>query len=176
MGISLSVTGDGISFAVNLKDAALPVILQLVQKHRDGGKQLSQESKAAGVTPTPAAATAQVTPTLRADDTASTVLNLKSRGAAEALNEIGWEQMTEKILLLGAWHEARGGETPWQKAEIKSAFEQAREKLPGNLSRDIGKAVTSGWVNLATARSYTITRTGWNKIGAAFAGTLPKAP
>lgn len=92
------------------------------------------------------------------------------------MNELNWDKIPEKILLLGAWHEAKGNETPWKKADLETAFGLAKEKLPGNLSRDIVKAITSKWLNAATPRTYTITRTGWNKIGAAFAAMQQKAP
>lgn len=91
---------------------------------------------------------------------------LKSHGAAELLTRVGWESYPEKILLLGAWHEAQGGSTPWRSSDMDSVFSQAKEKPPANFPRDIRQTIKSaGWVHVVTPRTYSVTGTGWKKIG-----------
>jgi hypothetical protein len=89
---------------------------------------------------------------------------LKNRSAAEVLNALPSDRMAEKIFLLGAWHEARGGATPWRASDVLKAFSQAKERAPGNFARDLSVAVKDGNINNATPRSYEITRGGWNRL------------
>jgi len=90
---------------------------------------------------------------------------LKSHGTAELLNRLKWDSFPEKILLLGARHETRGGNTPWRSADMDEAFKMAKENPPQNFPRDIRNAIKSGWIHNETARTYAVSRTGWNKIG-----------
>ena len=50
---------------------------------------------------------------------------------------------------------------------MDEVFRQAKEKPPNNFPRDIKTAIKSGLIHAETPRSYTVTRTGWNKIGQA---------
>lgn len=85
------------------------------------------------------------------------------------LNQVKWESYPERILLLAAWSEAKGETTPWKSSDMDDAFRQAKEKSPSNFPRDIKTAIKSGWIHAETPRTYSVTRTGWNKIGQAFA-------
>jgi hypothetical protein len=89
---------------------------------------------------------------------------LGTYGAAELLNQMRWETYPEKILLLGAWQEARGGSTPWKSSDMDSLFRQAKEGAPSNFPRDIKVAIKSGWIHTHTPRTYSVTRTGWNRV------------
>lgn len=142
-------------------------IMQLIQEKRDDS------------TPTTPTATAQAPtglyvgtgslPTNGSEET--TKAALKDRGGAELLNQIGWDSFPEKILLLAAWHEARGGVTPWRSADMDDTFKLAKESPPSNFPRDIRNAIKSGWIHNETPRTYVVTRTGWNKIGQALLGS-----
>jgi hypothetical protein len=99
------------------------------------------------------------------EESVKTTLN--ARGGAELLNQIKWDSFPERILLLGAWHEARGATTPWRSADMDDAFKLAKESPPSNFPRDIRNAIKSGWIHNETPRTYVVTRTGWNKIGQA---------
>lgn len=100
-------------------------------------------------------------------------MTLKSHGGAELLNQLKWDSFPEKILLLGAWLEARGGATPWRSADMDDTFKLAKESPPANFPRDIKNAIKSGWIHNETPRTYVVTRTGWNKIGQALRGSSP---
>jgi hypothetical protein len=95
---------------------------------------------------------------------------LAERGGAELLNQLRWDSYPEKILLLGAWHEARGGTTPWRSADMYDTFKLAKENPPSNFPRDIKNAIRAGWIHNETPRTYVVTRTGWNKVGQALRG------
>ena len=59
--------------------------------------------------------------------------------------------------------ETRHGEVPtWMRH-----LNKAKEKSPDNFPRDIKTAIKTGLIHAETPRTYTITRTGWNKIGQA---------
>jgi hypothetical protein len=105
----------------------------------------------------------------RADGGAATNDNqtkewFKVRSAAEVLNALPSDKMAKKIFPLSAWHEARDGTTPWRALDVLKAFSQAKERTPGNFSRDLSVAIKDGNIHNATPRSYEITRGGWNRL------------
>ena len=161
MSIEIVITASGLKVTANLKDEALTTILQLIQQQRD-------DSTPAAPSPgsLPAQGTVMEAPSDN-DSEESTKAVLNERGGAELLNQLKWERYPEKILLLAAWHEARAGTLPWRSADMDDTFKLAKETPPSNFPRDIRNAIKSGWIHNATPRTYTVTRTGWNKIGQA---------
>jgi hypothetical protein len=164
MSIKVIIQAPGLALQAQLRDDALPVLIKLTQDFREeqavampapatGGTAASQSGSGGNSELTPSEEQAREW--------------LKSHGVAELLNRLTWESFPEKILLLGAWYEARGGETPWRSAHIDDTFSKAKEKPPGNFPREISKTIKAGWVHAATPRTYVVTRTGWNKIAEA---------
>jgi hypothetical protein len=159
MSIKIVVQASGLNVSANLKDEALMAIMQLIQEKRDDS---------APTTPTAPAGLSVGTESLPTNGSEESIkARLNDRGGAELLNQIGWESFPEKILLLAAWHEARGGTTPWRSADMDDTFKLAKESPPSNFPRDIRNAIKSGWIHNETPRTYVVTRTGWNKIGQA---------
>ncbi|MEI9897717.1 MAG: hypothetical protein WDN28_28635 [Chthoniobacter sp.] len=152
-----------------MRDSALADVLKLIQENRDDAPaQFSLGNPPEHVSNS--VTTLSVTPV-----SAMTAFNneqaikdhLKAHGAAELLNILKWENFPEKILLLGAWFEARGGNTPWRSSDMDDTFRQAKENAPRNFPRDIKTAIKSGWIHAETPRTYALTRSGWNRIGRA---------
>src|SRR5882724_1849383 len=170
MSIQMTIKAPGLNIAANLKDEALGRLIQLVQENREDGTPQSSPPpggvNGGGTVDQALAAThAGELPKLNSEDSVKEIL--KSHGTAELLNRLKWDSFPEKILLLGALHETRGGDRPWRSADMDEAFKMAKETPPQNFPRDIKNAIRSGWIHNETARSYAITRTGWNKIGRA---------
>jgi len=172
MSVQLTIKAPGLNITANLKDDALGRLIQLVQENRDDSPPPPVAFRGADIGPADPAAlpTPQAEGLPRLNDEGALQEFLKSHGAAERLNRLKWDSFPEKILLLGARHEARGGATPWRSADMDEAFKLAKETPPRNFPRDIKNAIKSGWVHNETPRSYTVTRTGWNKISAALEG------
>jgi hypothetical protein len=150
MSIKVVITKPGLSIQAWVKDEALPALLKITQDQHDeptGASELLTRSDGGS---------------LANDD--QTKEWLKGRSAAEVLNTLPSDKMADKIFLLGAWHEARGGATPWRASDVLNAFGQAKERPPGNFSRDLSVAIKQGNINNATPRSYEITRGGWNRL------------
>lgn len=165
MSIHLSFSAPGItSFSANLKDEALAELFRLVQELRDDSAVIAAPQPVSSVSvPTPVFPTA-ATP-FTAGNEAMVKDWLKGHGAAELLNVFKkWDSFYEKIVLLAAWHESRGLHTPWKSADIVEVFKQAKEKAPTNFPRDISRAIQSGLVHAESPRTYSVTRSGWNKI------------
>lgn len=165
MSFKITIHAAGLNIEANLHDEALISIIQLIQEKRDNSIPQIQVS-----------ATTLNLPTfepkgLTDSDSEEEIKSLlKSRGGAELLNQLKWDSFPEKILILGAWHEARGSATPWRSADMDEAFKLAKESPPSNFPRDIRNAIKSGWIHNETPRTYVVTRTGWNKIGQAMRG------
>jgi hypothetical protein len=157
MSIKLSIQAPGLDIHAVVTDEALTELIQITQQYRD---QEFQESPVAPRTISVPDPKGSVT-SLGED---ATKARLSSYGAAELLNVLGWDTNPEKILLLGAWHEARGGNAPWKSADMGDVFLSAKEQAPANFPRDIKIAIKSGWVHTHTPRTYSVTRTGWNRI------------
>ena len=142
-----------------MKDEALPALIKLTQEYREESSPSGESLVGAIVSPV------GNSPGASGEDAVKS--RLKSQGAAELLTLVKWESFPEKILLLGAWHEARGGSTPWRSADMDGFFSQAKERPPANFPRDIKQAIKSGWIHAVTPRTYTLTGTGWRRIGEA---------
>jgi hypothetical protein len=160
MSFKIVIQASGLNLSANLKDEALASVIQLIQEKRD-------ESATAVPAPISIGANRLIEgDTLTGNDTEESIKeSLKTRGGAELLNQLKWDSFPEKILLLGAWHEARGGIAPWRSADMDETFKLAKESPPANFPRDIKNAIKSGWIHNETPRTYVVTRTGWNKIG-----------
>lgn len=162
MSIQITIKTSGLNISANLKDSALTAVVALIQEHRD--ESVPQPPSVANS----AAVILGAEGNGGLDSETAVKSALAQRGAAELLNQLKWDSYPEKILLLGAWHEAKGGTTPWRSSDMDEVFaQQAKEKPPGNFPRDIRQCIKSGWIHAATPRTYVTTRTGWNRIGQA---------
>lgn len=170
MSIHISFRASGIpNFTALLKDEALPELFRLVQEMRDDSAQPVAPEAAMTASATQTSPAIAIAAAVTASDVSGTEAVVKEwlrgHGAAELLNAFKkWDSFYEKIVLLAAWHEARGGQTPWKSADVSEVFKQAKEKAPANFPRDISRAIQSGLIHAETPRTYSVTRSGWNKI------------
>jgi hypothetical protein len=158
MSIQLTIKATGLNLNATLKDDALGELIKLTQSYRDEqAAQVVAAPDAAGLTEAkPALVTAA-----NEDEVKS---HLKGYGSAELLNRVKCDSYPEKILLLAAWYEARGGNPGWRSADMDQTFAQAKERPPANFPREIKQAIKTGWIHTVTPRTYCVTRTGWNKV------------
>jgi len=92
----------------------------------------------------------------------------------EFLQQTGAKNGEQKITALGSYLLASAsGKRSFSQDELREAFESAKEKVPGNLSRDINKSIRSGWIARVTGEkdAYYVTSSG----SAAMNGQFPKA-
>ena len=164
MSIKLIIQAPGLNLQAAVTDDALAELITITQKFRD------QDSQGVASMITPSSGR----PSEPTNGSASAAANedviktqLAGFGAGELLNQLRWDTYPEKILLLGAWHEAKGGNTPWKSSDMDSVFRQAKEGAPSNFPRDVKVAIKSGWINTHTPRTYSVTRTGWNRLAEA---------
>lgn len=80
----------------------------------------------------------------------------KVESASDALVISGATRNSEKIVALAAYVMRDGGET-FKVEDVKGAFRSARENPPGNFSRDLDGAISSGWVGDAGGGEYFLT-------------------
>jgi len=162
MPIKISISAPGMAIQAQVKDEALAELIKLTQQYREESTAPVSDQLGSGIGSSPSAS---LPPAIQSEDNVKN--SLKTHGAAELLTLVRWDTNPDKILLLGAWHEARGGTTPWRSADMDAIFSQAKEEAPANFPRDIKQAIKSGWIHAATPRTYTITGTGWRRIGEA---------
>jgi hypothetical protein len=154
VSIKIRVEASGIIVQAQLRDEALPEVIGLVQRSRIEDAPLAPSEPAS-----------PVTSSQPADTEASVREWLKKHSPAEALNLLRWESYADKILLLAATHEARGGGEGWRSADMDKLFAGAKERPPANFPRDIRIAIRLGDIRTVTPRTYAVSRTGWNKLG-----------
>lgn len=159
MSLKISINAPGMNISAALKDEALPKLIQLTQEFRDDVGPVQQTSDQPPTRPKEALLGSNSEEAVRG--------YLKEYGAAELLNRLRWDSYPEKILLLSAWFEARGGTVPWKSADMDDVFKQSKEKPPANFPRDIKQAIKAAWIHPITPRTYAVTRTGWNKLAEA---------
>ena len=158
MSIKVILQAPGLNLQASVKDEALGELIKITQEYRDQEAALAAAGSARAIETSGSAALAAI------GDEEAVKARLSSYGAAELLNQVRWETYPEKILLLGAWYEARGGSAPWKSADMDAVFRQAKEGAPSNFPRDIKVAIKSGWIHTHTPRTYSVTRTGWNRV------------
>jgi hypothetical protein len=162
MSIKIRFETGSMVVAASLKDEALTELLSLVSKHQ------AEDASPPPIIQSVISRPAQSGPTGLGGTKEIATDWLSRHSAAEALNVIGWERNTDKILLLGAYHENyTNADDGWKKGDLESRFAEAKEAIPGNLSRDISLAVKDGVLAPVTPRTYAVSRTGWNRIAEA---------
>ena len=153
MSIKISVSAGTLKTEASLKDSAYGELMQFIFKNQEGmplhGKvelaKADQPSKPDGI------------------DQVKGWLNQHT--ASEVLTRLSdWKTNPEKITLMGAWHEASGGEEGWRSANMEEEFGKAKETFPKNFPRDVRVAIDDGLIGSVTARSYKVGRVGWNRI------------
>jgi hypothetical protein len=160
MSLKILISAPGMNISAALKDEALPKLIQLTQEFRDDIGPAPERTS-----DPPSMHSRDALPGSNSEESVRGYL--KDYGAAELLNRLRWDSYPEKILLLSAWFEARGGTVPWKSADMDDVFKQAKEKPPANFPRDIKQAIKAAWIHPITPRTYAVTRTGWNKLAEA---------
>ena len=156
MSIKIRLEAPGLVMQAQLDDKALGEAITLIQKHRI-------EEAPPLVAEQPVAAASN-------HDKESSARGMMAKHApAEVLNLLKWDTYPDKILILGACIEARGGGEGWRSADMEKIFAEAKEAPPANFPRDISKAIKSGDVRPVTPRTYAVSRTGWNRLSEALA-------
>ena len=160
MSIKIRLEASGLVMQAHLKDEALDDAIQLIQKNRvEEQTKLPDESSVTG-------SLGQA-----GDREANLRTWLAAHSPGEAMNLLKWDTYPDKILLLGAFHEAKGGSEGWKSADMERMFAEAKESPPANFPRDIRGAIKSGWIRTVTARTYAVSRTGWNRLADALEKT-----
>jgi hypothetical protein len=154
MSIKLRFEKGSLTTQVILKDEAFSGLLDLISKHQ------SDEVSAPAAPISPAAIPSEIA----GDSDAVAKHWIPIHSPSEILNLIGWSTNSEKILLLGAYHEISHGEDSWRSADMEERFAEARESFPSNFPRDIRVAIREGLITSVTPRTYRVSRTGWNRL------------
>jgi len=163
MSLKIRIEAPGLAMQAQLADEALAEIITLIQKHRVEEQVVSPaEPAASGI----ANQSGEKESVVRAW--------LAKHAPAEVLNFLKWDTYPEKILVLAACHEARGGGEGWRSADMDKLFAEAKEGPPANFPRDISSAIKAGDIRPVTPRTYAISRSGWNKLADALSkrGTI----
>jgi hypothetical protein len=149
---------------VILTDEAFPKLLELISEHQ------SDEV----VAPTQSGVFADPLANSTGERSVAVKAWLNKHSASEILNKIKWDTNPDKILLMGAFHEAKVDTDSWRSADMETRFGEAKETQPANFPRDISAAIKSGQVATVTPRTYIVSRSGWNKIADAIAKLPPE--
>jgi hypothetical protein len=156
MSIRLRFEKGTLSTQVILTDEALSELLAIIGKYQSDEVEATTFSQAAPLS--------EGNPSSPVDRVEVTKSILASRSSSEVLNYLGWNTNVDKILILAAFHEANGGAEGWRSSDVESRFAEAKESKPGNLARDLSKAIKEGLLATVTPRTYRVSRTGWNRM------------
>lgn len=156
MSIKIRLEAPGLVMQAQLDDEALGETIALIQKHR-----VEEVAPPAPEQPVAVA---------NNHDKESSVRQMFTKHApAEVLNLLKWDTYPDKILIMGAYYEAKGGGEGWRSADMEKIFAEAKEAPPANFPRDIRNAIKSGDIRPVTPRTYAVSRTGWNRLSEALA-------
>ena len=98
------------------------------------------------------------------------------RSLREFLDEHEPGRNVETIVAIAAYLEEQRGEQSFNREDIKKAFREASEALPGNFGRDFNWARKTGWIaNMEGRRGeYYVTDSGKKAVAAKFPAELRK--
>ena len=144
---ALTLVGDGISIEKKVnRQTAMAVVAAVM-----GGKStftLGQEDGKGSGRPRP-----QLTP-------------------SEFLTDAGASTNVEQITALGHFVIHYEGKENFSQGELRDAFTRAREKVPKNLSRDVGVAINKGLMHeVGKSGRYYVTNTGIQELESKFGRT-----
>lgn len=163
MATKVTIQGRGILITATVLDEALPHLIKLTQEYLDVTETAAPVSLASVDASVGTSMDVKSVVSGTTEDRVKAIL--RDYAAGELLNRVGWTSFSDKILLLACWAEAKGQVVPWKREDIEGAFAQAKEKPPANFGRDVGSAIKAGLIHAQTARTYVVTRSGWNKVG-----------
>lgn len=153
MSIRIRVEKGALVMQAQLGDEALNELNALILKYHVGEAVPSSTDPSA------------TTPSNQSGERGATVRGwLAKHAPAEVMNLLKWDTYPDKILILGACHEAKGGSEGWKSSDMEKSFAEAKESPPANFPRDIRNAIKSGHVRTVTPRTYAVSRTGWNRL------------
>jgi len=94
----------------------------------------------------------------------------KGEEAAEWMRESGAERMVDKLVALATYFREIRGKNKINRDELVEGLEEAGERVPANLARDLGWAVKAGWLAPAKGERgrYYVTNTGQEVVKAKF--------
>lgn len=167
MSIELQFKKGSLALRVLLKDEALSALQNIVAQYQSDEEVQPLSSQFVSTVPV---VSSPILPATNGDSVTAAKDWLSKHSGSEALNLIGWKTNPEKILIMGAFHESKGGAEGWRSADMETRFSEARESFPGNFPRDMSSAIKESLIATVTPRTYKISRTGWNKIADAVAG------
>lgn len=92
-----------------------------------------------------------------------------AKSLREFLTETAPTTHNERIVTIGLYfHECKSKDT-FSKDDIEAGFRSARELLPKNLSRDLGRTIGVGWIEDAGEKGrYHVTNTGKKAVQTCF--------
>jgi hypothetical protein len=95
----------------------------------------------------------------------------------EFLDESGALSIPEKIVVIGRYMVEHESSSDFTRDDIKSRFASARETVPANLSRDLGRAIEYGWAAEDPAKPgrFYVTRKGEDALRGRFSSDARKS-
>ena len=167
MSIDLQLRNGSLALRVLLKDAALTELQNIILAHRQNEDAVPHT----GAQPVPYS---KLIPFSSTDAMMFAKDWLLKHTAFEALGLIGWRTSAEKIVILGAFHEAKFECERWLSADMASRFSDASEPFPLNFARDAGTAIKKNLITYVTRGAYKVSPTGWSKIAEAISAPRAK--
>jgi hypothetical protein len=190
MNYQVHLRGPGLNMFTRIKSDALNDLLRLLQDHRDdqggppgwpegprgerpgwrvglhgsrhGGSVAAREDDAAR-----SARKAARLPLPQRPPEASAVVKKLAPLLSPPLADHSDLTFPEKLLLLGAWTEARKEKFILRGPALAEALVQAGQTPPANPKRDVMAAVRSGWITLGlfpNPSRATLTAEGWRRV------------
>lgn len=87
----------------------------------------------------------------------------------EFMSEVAPSTHVERIATIGTYLHDHKGMSSFARSDIEDGYRGAREQMPGNLSRDISKAVATGWLDDAGEKGqFHVTNSGAKAVQSNF--------
>lgn len=94
----------------------------------------------------------------------------------EFIDETGAKKNPQIVAAIGLYLIDHEGQERFTRSDVKARFAQAGEPTPSNIGRDVGLAVTSGWIAENPRNQFYVTDSGRRAIEAKFEDQTIRRP
>ena len=183
MPVKIAIQSPGLNLQTLLSDEALPLLLEMVQKHRvapppgrfgGGGPEDKpmrrmmrgeggQRGSGGGEGPGRQMSVGDREPL---NDAA---LAVKERVAGMTLAQIGQraegKTFPERVVLLTSFAETRPGALPVSRLNLRDMFVRLKDRPPANFGREVRGAWDLGWLDWLSKNEVAVSNAGWARVG-----------
>ncbi len=179
MPVKIAIQSPGLNLQTLLADEALPILLDMVQKHRvapppghGGGEHGPMRRMMRGPGPHrghhPEGEAGPGAPHPAPQPLTAESEAVKARVSGLTLAQVGQraegKTFPERVVLLTAFAETRPGALPVSRLNLRDMFVRLKDRPPANFGREVRGAWDLGWLDWLSKNEVAVSNAGWTRV------------